>query len=605
MNSNNIVTRLYVEGEYADNGYVGIDEYNEGLSFLMNFDYYRQVGLFKAQHETALATYLNQITAVKAETRELMANMLEAEDNLNVLWGQIPYVLLCLSGGHVEKTYYGGNILEDQKVLSPGDELLVMPAEGDYRSYIVPQGGLIFQPSDIYAVKFVVLPNGKVGARQVSQEAGISDLEYKSDDGLTLDSAMRMALAYAEEIGDMNVELEQQNDTQTAIEGTFADAMGDMLRDGYWSNTNYAPGQEQLLYWDALDQIASVSKPKVKYSISLVVLSEELGYAKDEFKLNTKIHLLDDEMRVNDIVYVSKRTLCLDDPRKDKVEISNDGLVSTVDSFEYVLGRMTQLADVVDQKGTLYDRAKVISYDGQVATPAIKNNSITMQKLAPDVQNILGASPIAKYKYGHSLLKPFDFENTTAVFFGDDTIYGTTSSDTLTGYTENNWAHLFCNKFSMTESNQGSSGEKIDATLSKISSYSGTTPNYVFIGTGQTDWLESTPIGTNGDGSSTTFYGLLADLCSAISSIFSSSKIIFITPINQSLISQNTSANLNDYRNAIFEVCTYYGYNVVDGSQLGFPEVSGAFRSQMIPDGRYPSELGYSMMFRTLCGILL
>lgn len=179
--------------------------------------------------------------------------------------------------------------------------------------------------------------------------------------------------------------------------------MGDMLRDGYWSNTNYAPGQEQLLYWDALDQIVSVSKPKVKYSISLVVLSEELGYSQDEFKLNTKIHLLDTEMRVNDIVYVSKRTLCLDDPRKDKVEISNDGLVSTVDSFEYVLGRMTELADMVDQKSTLYDRAKAISYAGQVSTSSIKDNSITIQKLSPEVQNILGASPTAKYKYSNSL----------------------------------------------------------------------------------------------------------------------------------------------------------------------------------------------------------
>ena len=209
MNSNNIVTRLYIEGEYADNGYVGIDEYNDGLSFLMNFDYYRQVGLFKAQHESALTNYLSQITAVKSQTRDLMADILETEDKLNELWGQIPYVLMCLSSGQIVKTYYGGSILEDQKVISPGDELLVMPGEGDYYSYIAPEGDLVFPASDIYAVKFVVLPNGKVGARQVSQEAGIGDLEYKSDDGLTLDSAMRLALSYAEQVGDMNVELGQ------------------------------------------------------------------------------------------------------------------------------------------------------------------------------------------------------------------------------------------------------------------------------------------------------------------------------------------------------------------------------------------------------------
>lgn len=37
-----VVTRLYVEGEYTDNGYVGIDDVNPtGLPFLLNFDYYR------------------------------------------------------------------------------------------------------------------------------------------------------------------------------------------------------------------------------------------------------------------------------------------------------------------------------------------------------------------------------------------------------------------------------------------------------------------------------------------------------------------------------------------------------------------------------------
>jgi len=417
---------------------------------------------------------------------------------------------------------------------------------------------------------------------------------------------MRMALADAEAIGDLNVALEGLQSEQTSVEEAFAQAMGDMLRDGYWSNTNYAPGQEQLLYWDALDQIVSVSKPKVKYSISLVVLSEELGYSKDEFKLNTKIHLLDKEMNVNDIVYVSKRTLCLDEPNKDKVEISNDGLVSAVDSFDYVLGRITQLADVVDQKNSVYDRAKALSSEGQISTPTLKNGSVTLQKLAPEVQNALGMTTTTPYKYGHSLGKPFDFQEKSAVFFGDDIIYGTTSSSSLTGYTDNNWVNLFCTKFSITKSNMGSSGQQIDATISAVQSYtSETPPDFVFVGIGQSDWLASRAVGANGDGSSTTFYGLLSSLCNVIHSKWANAEVIFVTPINQSIISQNTSANLNDYRNAIFEVCAAYQFNIVDGIQLGFPTSTGAFRSQMIPNGKYPSELGYSMMYRTMCGILL
>ena len=52
--ASNIVTRLYVEGEYGDNGYVGIDDVNPtGLPFLLNFEYFRQLGLFTAEHEQA------------------------------------------------------------------------------------------------------------------------------------------------------------------------------------------------------------------------------------------------------------------------------------------------------------------------------------------------------------------------------------------------------------------------------------------------------------------------------------------------------------------------------------------------------------------------
>lgn len=53
-NSEDIITRLYVEGEYSDFGYVGIDDINPtGLNYLMNFDYYRSIGLFTEEHEVA------------------------------------------------------------------------------------------------------------------------------------------------------------------------------------------------------------------------------------------------------------------------------------------------------------------------------------------------------------------------------------------------------------------------------------------------------------------------------------------------------------------------------------------------------------------------
>ena len=58
-NSSDIVTRLYVEGEYSDFGYVGIDDVNPtGLNYLLNFDYYKEQGAFTQEHQNALDAYI-------------------------------------------------------------------------------------------------------------------------------------------------------------------------------------------------------------------------------------------------------------------------------------------------------------------------------------------------------------------------------------------------------------------------------------------------------------------------------------------------------------------------------------------------------------------
>lgn len=52
------------------------------------------------------------------------------------------------------------------------------------------------------------------------------------------------ACALAMEIGALEGALESLSTQQLDLEADFVIGMGDMLRDGYWSNTNYIPGQE-------------------------------------------------------------------------------------------------------------------------------------------------------------------------------------------------------------------------------------------------------------------------------------------------------------------------------------------------------------------------
>ena len=63
---------------------------------------------------------------------------------------------------------------------------------------------------------------------------------------------------------------------------------------------------------------------------------------------------------------MSKRVFYLDDPTKDTVEISNQDIILTGQGFDSVLSRITQLADLVNQKNALFSRAKAINGDGSI-----------------------------------------------------------------------------------------------------------------------------------------------------------------------------------------------------------------------------------------------
>jgi len=82
-------------------------------------------------------------------------------------------------------------------------------------------------------------------------EDGIEAIYQGDNETEGLYSLMRRAVLLAVDRADMDVLYQSSISGQEAIEQRFAQAMGDMLRDGYWSNTSYAPGQEELLYLEA------------------------------------------------------------------------------------------------------------------------------------------------------------------------------------------------------------------------------------------------------------------------------------------------------------------------------------------------------------------
>jgi lysophospholipase L1-like esterase len=128
--------------------------------------------------------------------------------------------------------------------------------------------------------------------------------------------------------------------------------------------------------------------------------------------------------------------------------------------------------------------------------------------------------------------------------------------------------------------------------------------DFAIIAGGVNDYTTGKPLGEYDSTDITTFYGALRGICTFLSENHPNMAVIFITPINCTHDAPNAILPLNHYRNAIFEVATEYGFNVVDGTQIGFPDERGGFQEYMMADYVHPTDAGYSFYAKNLCGIL-
>ena len=310
--SDSIVTRLYVEGEYSDFGYVGIDDVNPtGLNYLLNFDYYKDLGLFKQEHQNALDTYVNAAAAKKTEIRAAQADLNAATDKVYHAVGDTPFTIYTLrsSGDGYKVINRSYPINGATKTPGTDENIYAITQKSNHEYDIIPNPASGKYPTRYnYLVYFERPPLGQIGVNESAVEAkekSIASWERKID--MTRDE--EKINEYTSQIAILNSEIESiylgQNGspglyqmmwtlvTQDGIamdnsqiivdrllgdldqlEAVFTAAMGDMLKDGRWSDENYAVGQEESLYMDALDMSDRCSKPKVTYSMSYVSAKE-------------------------------------------------------------------------------------------------------------------------------------------------------------------------------------------------------------------------------------------------------------------------------------------------------------------------------------------
>lgn len=421
--SQNVITRLYVEGEYTEDGYVGIDSVNPtGLPFLLDFDYYKSIGLFKEKHQIAFDTYVTDLSEIRELIIDVSTEKNSIDSSINILWGQPNYVLFVLNDGNVSRTIYGGNAAPGDETFDSDDIVAIQHNDQTYSLTTVGENGISFTSTDQYIIKYITRAAGEIGAKEVAIEAKektiaklekeqlkeyiaesrreeIKDLIAAEEDGIKsiyegtgeevglydkVFAAVDLVLLSAEKQAEYSEAINRQEE----IEFAFVIAMGDMLKDGYWCNTNYVIGQEENLYKDAINVMEDLAKPSIAYVVSVVLLSNLSGLLRERFDLNTSIRIYDEYLEINDFVYVNKMTHYVDTPEKDTIEIANDYLKTQKKTFESVLTRITELADILNVKKTLYGRADGINRDGSISALKLEGTiDILKAKLSSTVSN--------------------------------------------------------------------------------------------------------------------------------------------------------------------------------------------------------------------------
>lgn len=178
---------------------------------------------------------------------------------------------------------------------------------------------------------------------------------------------MGQGLALAKSIVALNEQVIVLQRESEQCEEAFAQAMGTMLRDGYWSNDQYIPGQEDALYSDALEISKEMAYPQYEWSLEIQDLSFQEGWEAEAFHINQTLRIYDEVLKLKDYAYVERHTTYPRQEWKNSITISTDELGLASRSLVNILSRITDMAQLLQDSAAIYRRASAIGDDGSLA----------------------------------------------------------------------------------------------------------------------------------------------------------------------------------------------------------------------------------------------
>ena len=214
----------------------------------------------------------------------------------------------------------------------------------------------------------------------------------------------------------------------------------------------------------------------------------------------------------------------------------------------------------------------------------------------------------AELRYSHLINEDFDLGGSLLVF-GSDITTGFCVSEQgeefeTTPYSTHLWNRA---QDISTFDNRAASGTFVCDTENKKSIYNRVMALNSFYSTiliaecGTNDFLWGKPLGNPSDTEPISFYGCLDSMCKFLKENYPKSNVVFMTTlVDEDFREETRYSSANGYSNAVHEVARRYGFNVVEGSHLGF---SGK-KNALVSDGIYITEAGHEYLARKLHSML-
>lgn len=373
---------------------------------MLNFDYYRSIGALSAEQEQAIEGYTDPETGVKHIKDQISTKTAQTEYRITTLqlsWGTQGYIIYPVVNGAYGTPIYGNGATSDD-AMAVNDEVASVQSDGSYDYRIVEN--LTPVANEAWAVKFVTPCGGQLGGKEVAIEAkeetvktlraelaeldpdsveaksiqeqinaelaAIVDIQNGSNDAPGSFTLMKSCIDLATVVDATTIEINELLEELDDMEASFYEILGDLLQDGYYSDETYGPGQEQALYNDSVEILKILSAPQNTYSLKENDLANTPGYTDEVYTMNIAVHFYNGLLNINDYGFVSQIGEYLDRANTRTVEIKTD--ISNIQgkSFSSFLGRITDAAQIVKDKESIFDRARALSSNGTLGASKLE-----------------------------------------------------------------------------------------------------------------------------------------------------------------------------------------------------------------------------------------